>query len=256
LLGSMLLPGHAVAAYKATVTSTAGGSWTTVKLVIQDQTLLLKGGKIQVPFQQVQSVNYSFIGFPPEKCTELLQNGEFEALESGLSEIMAPVLKLPAFQGNLDEYLLWLIRARFWAGKYDTIPGLITGLRNLRSPLTKEAGLYHILTILEQGKTEEAATLFQTLEKKEKLSATAMPEYIRGRLSFSAKKYKTALKYFSNVVVFHSRDLEWMPAATFYEGMVYKKTGYLVAAGHVADELKMVYPDTYWSRRASELDIE
>jgi hypothetical protein len=44
-----------------------------------------------------------------------------------------------------------------------------------------------------------------------------------------------------------------MPAATFYEGVSYKRTGYLEAAGNVSKELTEKYPGGYWSRRAEEL---
>ena len=80
-----------------------------------------------------------------------------------------------------------------------------------------------------------------------------MAEFVRGRIAIAEKKYPEALQHFSNVIVFHSRDPEWMPAATFYEGVVYKKTGYLTAASNIVEELKLAYPDTVWSRRAAEL---
>ena len=109
-----------------------------------------------------------------------------------------------------------------------------------------------VLKLIEGNQPAEAARAFAALENPDARSP-AMAEFIRGRMALAEKKYPEALQHFSNVVVFHSRDPEWMPAATFYEGVVYKKTGYLAAASNIVEELKLAYPDTVWSRRATEL---
>ena len=109
-----------------------------------------------------------------------------------------------------------------------------------------------ILTLIDGNQLPEASRAFAALRNPDAL-APALAEFVRGRITLAEKKYPEALKHFSNVIVFHSRDPEWMPAATFYEGMVYKKTGYLEAASNIIEELKLAYPDTVWSRRAVEL---
>jgi len=112
--------------------------------------------------------------------------------------------------------------------------------------------LTRVLTLIDQNKPAEAARAFAALKTPDAPSP-AMAEFVRGRLAITKKKYPEALQHFSNVVVFHSRNPKWMPAATFYEGVVYKKTGYLTAASNIVEELKLAYPDTEWSRRAGEL---
>ncbi len=109
-----------------------------------------------------------------------------------------------------------------------------------------------VLALIDQNKTAEAARAFAAVKNPDARSP-AMAEFVRGRIAFAEKKYPEALQHFSNVIVFHSRDPEWMPAATFYEGKVYRKTGYLVAALNIAEELELAYPDTVWSQRATEL---
>ena len=109
-----------------------------------------------------------------------------------------------------------------------------------------------VLALIDQNKPAEAARAFVAVKSPDARSP-AMAEFVRGRIAIAEKKYPEALQHFSNVIVFHSRDPEWMPAATFYEGVVYKKTGYLTAASNIVEELKLAYPDTVWSRRAAEL---
>ncbi len=122
------------------------------------------------------------------------------------------------------------------------------------SPLFFAQGesLEAVLALIDQKQPAEAARAFAALKNPEATSP-ALTEIVRGRLAMTEKKYPEALQHFSNVIVFHSRDPEWMPAATFYEGVVYKRTGYLVAALNIAEELELAYPDTDWSRRAAEL---
>lgn len=109
-----------------------------------------------------------------------------------------------------------------------------------------------VLTLIDEGQTAKAASAFAGLNIPDATSP-AMAEFVRGRLALAGKKYPQALQHFSNVIVFHSRDPEWMPAATFYEGVVYKRTGYLTAASNIVEELEMAYPNTVWSARAAEL---
>ncbi len=122
-----------------------------------------------------------------------------------------------------------------------------TGLAQAQSP-----ELAAVLKLIDGNQVAEASRAFAALKNPDALSP-AMAEFVRGRLSLAEKKYPAALQHFSNVIVFHSRDLEWMPAATFYEGIVYKRTGYLAAASNIVAELEMAYPGSEWSRRAAEL---
>jgi len=112
--------------------------------------------------------------------------------------------------------------------------------------------LNSVLKLIDQNQIKEASWALKPLQNPEAF-APAMTEYVRGRLALAERKYPEALQHFSNVVVFHNRDPKWMPAATFYEGLVYKKTGYLTAVSNVVEELKLTYPGSEWSRRADEL---
>ena len=109
-----------------------------------------------------------------------------------------------------------------------------------------------VLALIDQDKPAAAARAFAAVKAPD-MHTPALAEFVRGRVAFADKKYPEALQHFSNVIVFYSRDPEWMPAATFYEGLVYKKTGYLTAASNISEELELAYPDTVWSRRATEL---
>ena len=144
------------------------------------------------------------------------------------------------------------MRAQFWTKQYDKMRNRANLLQARKSSFAAEAALYEVLALIEENKFAEAAPAFAAVKNPEAVSPV-MTEIIRGRMAMAEKKYPEALQHFSNGVVFHSRDPEWMPAATFYEGKVYKRTGYLVAALNIAEELELAYPDAVWSRRAAEL---
>ena len=80
-----------------------------------------------------------------------------------------------------------------------------------------------------------------------------MSEYIKARLAADRQDYTSALQHLANIVAFYNRDPEWLPAATFFEGTIYKNTGYRNSADNIAEELKRNYPEKYWGIRAEQL---
>jgi hypothetical protein len=73
------------------------------------------------------------------------------------------------------------------------------------------------------------------------------------RMAVEQGRYKEALQDLAQITIGRSRDGDWIPAALFYEGMVYKQTGRPEAAAYVAEELTVGWPSSDWSRRAEEL---
>jgi hypothetical protein len=73
------------------------------------------------------------------------------------------------------------------------------------------------------------------------------------RLAVEQGQFTEALQNLAQITIVHSRDGEWVPAALFYEGVVYKKTGQPEAAAYVAEELTVGWPTSDWSRRTEEL---
>jgi tetratricopeptide (TPR) repeat protein len=148
---------------------------------------------------------------------------------------------------------MYKIRACFWEKKFDDASRLIQLLQSKQSSYAPVAGLYDVLIMMEERTpVAEVSAEFDQIKNPEQISSV-MSEYILGRMAIEAREYETALKHFSKILVFNSRDPEWVPAATFQEGLIYKKTGYLEAASNVASELRIGYPDSFWGRRADDL---
>ena len=87
-------------------------------------------------------------------------------------------------------------------------------------------------------------------------SVSAGPEaaalFGSAKLAVEQGRYTEALKSLAQISVFHGRD-PVVPAAVFYEGLVYKQTGQLETARQTAEELVLGWPESDWSRRAEEL---
>ncbi len=219
---------------------------------IQDGKIVLPNDQISVAVSTIANFNMAFDAISIKQCNALYNTGEFEKLAKLLDAALTPLKPFESVPGNLDSFIHWQLRANFWTKKYNNVRRRADLLKTRKSPFATEAALYAVLSLIEEKKTAEATTTFAAIQKPEAVSP-AMTEVIRGRLAMVEKKYPEALQHFANGVVHHSRDAEWLPTATFYEGVIYKRTGYLEAAMNIAEELELAYPDTVWSRRAAEL---
>ncbi|MCF7849951.1 MAG: hypothetical protein K9M45_13950 [Kiritimatiellales bacterium] len=243
----------AQAAFRAKVILTSGANWTVNKLVVQDGLILLEGGQIKMPTMNVQMVEFTFGTVNIEKCEQMLREGEYDKLNELLKSNLMPALPFGYLPSNLGDYLIWQLRAQYWGEKYEEVAGTAKLINMIKADkYAAEAHMYHVVALIDGDKLEEAEAAFKELENPDEMSP-AMSEYIRARFAEKNKNYREALLHISNVVAFHSRDTEWMPVVTVFEGQIYKKTGYLEAAKNVAEELILGYPDTRWSREGEKL---
>lgn len=251
VFGSVLI---AQAAYEVEITFQNGARRTVDNLVVQAGKVVLAKENLSVPFDQIKSANFTFEEpLTEEACNGFLKRGDYQALVTRLNEFLAPVNQGLALPGNLDMYVQYKMRACFWTKQYSEALASADILEKNNSGYAPLAGLYRVLIMMEQGKSDDAvAQAFSDIRNPEKISG-AITEYIGGRLAMDKRQYESALQHFSNVLVFYDRDPEWVPAATFQEGLVYKKTGYLESAANIVKEFKIAYPEGYWSIRADEL---
>jgi len=231
-----------------------GANWTVNRLIIENGLVLLEGGQIKMPTASVKMVEFSFGNVNLKKCKTLFRYGKYDELNELLKDNLAPVLPFGYLPNNLDEYLIWQLRAQYWGEKYEEVEGTakLMEVINASEKHIAEARMYNVVALFDAGKSQEAIDAFEKIENPEEFSP-AMTEYIRARIAEANKDYRQALMYISNVIAFHSRDAEWMPVVTLLEGKIYKKTGNLEAAKNVADELILGYPDSRWSREGEEL---
>ncbi len=252
-IGIVLLSAlFAQAENSATIRFQNGAVRTLKSLTVQDGNIFLPDDQISVAISTIANIDMTFDTLSLQQCETLYRSGEFRKLAKLLDAALTPLKMFEAFPGNLDPFVRWQLRANFWIKKYDVVFDRADLLKTRKSPFVDEASLYAVLALIEEKKITEATNAFAAIQNPEAISP-AMTEVIRGRLAMAEKKYSEALQHFANGVVHHGRDAEWLPAATFYEGMVCRKTGYLVAALNIAEELELAYPDSIWSRRAVEL---
>lgn len=113
--------------------------------------------------------------------------------------------------------------------------------------------LNQVAGLLDQNRTDEAAALLETLPQAGSASVP-LKDYLCARLAFARGQYTETLNALARAQMAGRPGDEWLPAAIFLEGMVYKKTGPATAAASAAEELKRGWPDSEWSRRAAELN--
>lgn len=244
----------AQAAYQAEIIFKNGAERTIEDLVVQSGKVVLAEEDLSIPFGQIQQVVFTFENpLDVDDCEGYVQRGDWQGLLSRINEFLAPVQQGLDLPGNLDVYIQYQMRAGFWTKQFDVMEHAARVLERKNSSYAPSVGLYRILVMLEQDRPhDEVAAAFSAIENPEKISAP-FTEFIRGRLAMTRREYKTALQHFSKILVYYSRDPEWVPAATWYEASVYKRTGYLESAAHIVEEFKIAYPDGYWSARAEEL---
>jgi hypothetical protein len=217
----------------------------------------LDGGYLQtaegrVGKTEISSVRFVAAPLTEELCRTLFAEGRYGEIVAGLDECRPSLLAAAGTPGNAEPFLRWLIQASFWNGGYSSVQEMARSLQSSGHPMAPWAAFYAAMALLEQNRTDEFSAQLALLENKDGISPV-MIEYARARAAFAREQYTDTLRHLAQVMLAHGRDSEWTPAALVLERMVYSKTGEAEAAGSVADELRLGWPDSGWSRRAGEL---
>ncbi len=242
----------AAAAGEVVVTFNNDAVRTLDRAEVQDGRLMLPADNLSVPITQVRSARFVFTNFSENAVTDLLARGAFREIADRTDRMLESIGDGVLLPGNIDRWLLPRLQALLLTGQLDEAAATADLLEQKNSPAAATVPLYRVLIRIERDEIEAAAAAFDALDSPDALSVP-MSELIRGRLAVEAREYETALRHFSNVLVDSGRDPVWAPAAELAEGRVYKRTGYLEAAAHVADTLSVAYPGAWWSRQAGEL---
>ena len=80
----------------------------------------------------------------------------------------------------------------------------------------------------------------------------AQAELLQARTALEAGQFREALQHAARVQAFYYRDAEVLAAALYYEAAVDHKTGVSRATVSALTELKTLYPDSAWCRKAVE----
>ena len=248
-VGVMLFCGLSMADMKVHITYDRGAVIDAKNPSVRDDALVLQQGTLS--FSRISRMEFEFgDGLTAQKCETLFNEGSFDQLEKSLAVALKPAASFVRLPGNLDVYLTWQMKVQFWTGKYAEMSRTAELLRQRNAQPSGLAGMYAALALIEQGRTGEAAKVFTATGAAE---ANPMALFVRARLAMAKQEYRQALQYLARIVVTYNQDPEWMPAATLYEGLVYKQTSSLEASGNIAKELIEKYPNGYWHGRAAEL---
>jgi hypothetical protein len=254
LSAGLALAAHAQ--YAAKITINTGNSFVVNKLNIMNDRLFSDSGQASTSVSSIQRIEFRFTGISLDMCESMFRSGDRKSLESLLKQYVGPVLQYNHLPTNLGDYLVWMLRVQFWNGNYSAAGRTVGVLRKMDGPrLVDAANLYFSAMLLEQGKADDAATVFTSVMQPDDVSVP-MAEYIRGRLAAERGDYRQAMQHVSTILAFHSRDPEWMPPATALEARVYLETGQAGKAAVVAEELIMAYPGSLWSERGEEIKKE
>jgi len=245
----------ASAQYTVNLTFANGATRTVDTLLVQGGKVILAQENLQVPFEQIQSADFTFEEpLPADELMTLMKGSFYEEMISRIDTLLAPIKDGLALRGNLDLYIQYKMRACFWTENYREAVRLAQLLQQKDSSYASLARLYELLIRLEQNEpVDEVRTAFEAIDSPEDVSA-AMTEYIQGRLAYTVREHEKALQHFSRVLVYYRRDPEWVPAATWSEASIYERVGNYEAVADIKKELKLAYSDGFWGRRADELD--
>jgi len=256
LLVSSALSLAAQTQYAAKITINTGNSFVVKKLNIQGDRLYSDSGQASTSISVIESVEFRFAGINLKMCESMFRSGDRKALENLLNQYVSPVVVYSHLPGNLGDYLVWLLRVQYWNDNPSGAGKTIVQLRKMANARQADAAnLYFTLLLLDQGKTDNANTVFATVVNPEEISVP-MAEHIRGRLAIERGDYRQTMQHISKILAFHSNEIEWLPPATALEARVYQETGQLKKAESVAKELIMAYPGTRWSKLGEKIKKE
>ena len=104
-----------------------------------------------------------------------------------------------------------------------------------------------IHALLDAGQVTEAAAALETTE----LSGAPV-ELIHARIALAREDVRSALRHLAKLQVVHYRDESVRPAALYYEALIDGRTGGTNKTVSALNELRALYPDSEWCRRAEK----
>ncbi|MDZ8119764.1 tetratricopeptide repeat protein [Pontiella agarivorans] len=242
--------------YAAKVTLNSGNSFVVKMLNIQGDRLKLDTGESSFALSMIQSIEFRFSGVGLNMCESMFHRGDRKALEGLLDQYVGPVAQYSHLSTNLGDYLIWWLRCQYWNGNAAGAGATVGYIRKSGNKRDMDvAGMYFTMMLLDQGKVENARTVFSSVGYPADISEP-MTEYIQGRFALEAGDLKAAMKHVAKIIAFHIRDEEWLPPATVLEAEIYQQLGQPVKAAAVAEELIIAYPDSRWSRRGETIKVE
>ncbi|WP_372806807.1 tol-pal system YbgF family protein [Pontiella sp.] len=242
--------------YAAKVTVNNGSSFVVKNLNIKGDRLYAETGSASSSLSMISEIEFRFSGVSLPLCEKLFYTGDRKSLESMLEQYVGPVAQYSYLPTNLGDYLVWMLKAQYWNGNAAGVGKTIGLIRAEKSQSHVDvASLYFVMLLIDQGKTEDAKRVFESVSQPESVSVP-MAEYIQGKLALEGGEPRLAMQHVARILAFHSRDAEWLAPATVLEARIYQQLGQPQKAEAVANELMIAYPGTQWSTLGAQIKKE
>ena len=108
-----------------------------------------------------------------------------------------------------------------------------------------EEGALELLALIDSGNAAEAIVQFESANL-----TGASRELVLARIAMEKESYPEALRHLARVHALHYREVEWLPAALYYEALIDARMGTKEKKVSALDELKKLYPASTWCKRA------
>ena len=242
--------------YAAKVTVNSGNSFVVKQLNVKGERLYQETGGSSTSLSMIQMIEFRFSGISLKMCDSMFQTGDRKSLEGLIEQNVGPLAQYSNLPTNLGAYLIWWLRAQYWNGNAAGVGTTVGYIRQTEEPiLIDEASMYFTMLLLDQGKVDNARTVFSSVGSPEEISVP-MTEYIRGKFALESGELREAMQHVARIIAFHSRDEEWLPPATVLEARIYQRLGHPQKAEAVANELIIAYPNSRWSKLGETIKME
>lgn len=256
VLAGVMGSAFAQSQYAAKVTVNSGNSFVVKSLKIKGDRLFQETGSSSTSLSMIKQIEFRFSGISLKMCDSMFRTGDRKSLEGLLDQSLGPLAQYSHLPTNLGDYLVWWLKVQYWNGNTAGVGKTISYIRQTGSQEHMDvASMYFAMLLLDQGKLDNAKTVFSSVGSPEDVSVP-MTEFVRGKIALEAGQPREAMQHVARIIAFHSRDVEWLPPATVLEARIYQQLGQPQKAEAVASELIIAYPDSRWSRLGEKIKME
>lgn len=239
----------ATAGAQIEVTFRNGAVRSLPSFTVREGRLVLPDESIRVDLAQITTVQFLFEGPAEEQPGAWFAKGRADRVVELLDPLDESLTAAAALSGNGARLLGLLYKARFHRGNPEGMRAALATLRRINSPFAADADAYEILTLMAEGRVDEATRRAQ--------DAGDLPEaaqlLIEARQAAAAGRDREALKILSRLQAFHFREAEWMPGALADEARLRAAAGEEVAAGYAAREARLFYPTSLEAQQLEQV---
>lgn len=253
ILVYLLMLQSTFAVYEVDVILKNGAVLKANQLLLQGDRIGMNGGRPPIATNAIERLEFQFRELSPDLCASLYSSGRMASLCGRLDQVLSPLSSLKNIPSNLDIYWYWLLKCEYWSGNEVGALRAVEVLEASSSPQEAAAAEgYATLIWLDRKNIDRAQVHRNRVLNAERVSLP-MLYYVEARMHLLRKEYKKALREVVKIVALYPRDREWMAPSLYLEAEVYLNIGSTAQVEQVVQELRWLYPDSEWMRKAMAL---